>query len=164
MGDSTLSASVRLLIVDDHAVVRAGFSSVLRGQVGLDVVGSVQNGEQVLTLLQRSSVDVLLLDLHMPGMSGVEILLALQKFPCPPRAIILSSFDPMKKFVGQSRPEPWGISARTPPAVRSSKPFVPCTREAATSLNGSWIGSPNANLGRVSVRASLKFWKWSQRA
>ncbi len=94
MGDSTLSASVRLLIVDDHAVVRAGFSSVLRGQVGLDVVGSVQNGEQVLTLLQRSSVDVLLLDLHMPGMSGVEILLALQKFPCPPRAIILSSFEP----------------------------------------------------------------------
>jgi DNA-binding NarL/FixJ family response regulator len=93
MGD-LLSASVRLLIVDDHAVVRAGFSSVLRGQVGLDVVGSVQNGEQVLTLLKSCSVDVLLLDLHMPGMSGIETLLALQELPCPPQAIILSSFEP----------------------------------------------------------------------
>ncbi len=41
MADSTLSRPIRLLIVDDHAVVRAGFSSVLSGQLGLEVVGSV---------------------------------------------------------------------------------------------------------------------------
>src|SRR5260370_8661008 len=99
MGDSTLSASVRLLIVDDHAVVRAGFSSVLRGQVGLEVVGSVQNGAQVLTLLQRSSVDVFVLDLHMTGRSGVKILLALKKFPSPPRTLYLASFHPDVKIV-----------------------------------------------------------------
>ncbi len=94
MGDVTLSASIRLLIVDDHAVVRAGFGSVLRRQAGLDVVGSVQSGEEALTFLERCSVEVLLLDLHMPGMSGIETLLASQELPCPPNVIVLSSFEP----------------------------------------------------------------------
>jgi len=94
MGDLTLSTSVRLLIVDDHAVVRAGFSSVLRRQVGVDVVGTVQSGEEALMFLERCSVEVLLLDLHMPGMSGIETLLALQELPCPPKVIVLSSFEP----------------------------------------------------------------------
>jgi PleD family two-component response regulator len=72
MGDLTLNGSIRILIVDDHAVVRAGFSSVLRSQAGLEVVGSVQSGEEVLTFLESCPVEVLLLDLHMPGMSGIE--------------------------------------------------------------------------------------------
>ena len=94
MGDLTLSASIRLLIVDDHAVVRAGFVSVLRRQVGLSVLSSVQSGEEALTFLARCPVDVLLLDLHMPGMSGIETLLALQRLPAPPNVIVLSSFEP----------------------------------------------------------------------
>src|ERR1700730_5013458 len=94
MGDLTPSASIRLLILDDHAVVRAGFSSVLRRQVGLSILGSVQSGEDALAFLARCPVDVLLLDLHMPGMSGIETLLALQSLPCPPKVIVLSSFEP----------------------------------------------------------------------
>ena len=94
MGYLTLSASIRLLIVDDHAVVRAGFSSVLRRQVGLSVVSSVQSGEEALTFLARCPVDVLFLDLHMPGMSGVETLLILQRLPAPPNVVVLSSFEP----------------------------------------------------------------------
>jgi two-component system, NarL family, response regulator len=89
-----LKTSIRLLVVDDQTVVRAGFSSVLRGQVGLDVVGAVPSGEAALRFLERSAVDVLLLDLHMPTMSGVETLLTLQKLSCPPRVIVLSSFEP----------------------------------------------------------------------
>ena len=82
MADLTLSTPIRLLIVDDHAVVRAGFSSVLRRQLGLEVVGSVPSGAEALTFLARCPVDVLLLDLHMPGMSGIETLLALQGLSC----------------------------------------------------------------------------------
>jgi DNA-binding NarL/FixJ family response regulator len=94
MGDLTLSTSIRLLIVDDHAVVRAGFSNVLRRQAGLSVVGSVQSGEEALTFLVRCPADVLLLDLHMPGMGGIETLLALQRLAGPPKVIVLSSFEP----------------------------------------------------------------------
>ncbi len=94
MADSTLSAPIRLLVVDDHAVVRAGFSSVLRHQEGLEVVGSVQSGEDALTFLERCPVDVLLLDLHMPGMSGIKTLMASRELPCPPQVIVLSSCEP----------------------------------------------------------------------
>src|SRR5690349_11940749 len=78
MGDPALSASCRLLIVDDHEVVRAGFSTVLRRQVGLSVVGSVQSGEEALAFLARCPVDVVLLDLHMDGISGIDTLIAIQ--------------------------------------------------------------------------------------
>jgi len=94
MQDLTQRTSIRLLIVDDHAVVRAGFSSVLRTQVGLEVVGTVQSGEEALALLERCPVDVLLLDLHMPQTSGIETLIVLRKRRCPPHVIILSSFEP----------------------------------------------------------------------
>ena len=94
MGDVAPNATIRILIVDDHAVVREGFSSVLRRQAGLAVVGSVQSGEEALTFLSRCPVEVLLLDLHMPGIGGVETLLALQKLACPPNTIVLSSFEP----------------------------------------------------------------------
>lgn len=94
MGSFPLRTSIRLLIVDDQTVVRAGFSSVLRSQVGMDVVGAVPSGEEALRFLEHSAVDVLLLDLHMPTMSGIETLLSLQKLSCPPRVIILSSFEP----------------------------------------------------------------------
>jgi two-component system, NarL family, response regulator len=94
MADLTLSAPVKILIVDDHAVVREGFSSVLRRQVGLAVVGSVQSGVEALAFLKRCPVDVLLLDLHMPGMSGLETLLAVRGIPSPPKVIVLSSLEP----------------------------------------------------------------------
>src|SRR5450631_161914 len=94
MGNFPLQASIRILIVDDQAVVRAGFSSVLRGQAGLIVLGAVPSGEEALRFLAGRAVDVLLLDLHMPTMSGVETLHTLQRLSCPPRVIILSSFEP----------------------------------------------------------------------
>jgi len=94
MADPTLSAPIRLLIVDDHAVVRAGFSGVLNRQMGLEVVGSLQSGAEALSFLERCPVDVLLLDLHMPGMSGIETIQALQGLSCPPKVIVISSFEP----------------------------------------------------------------------
>ena len=93
-GDLTLRARIRVLIVDDHDVVRAGFNSVLRRQAGLIVVGSVQSGEEALTFLEPFTVDIVLLDLHMPGMSGIKTLLALQRLPSPPSVIVLSSLEP----------------------------------------------------------------------
>jgi len=87
-------ASIKILIVDDQAVVREGFSSVLRSQEGLSVLGAVAGGEAAMRFLAHCAVDVMLLDLHMPAMSGIEILLALQGLACPPQVIILSSFEP----------------------------------------------------------------------
>jgi DNA-binding NarL/FixJ family response regulator len=84
---------IRLLIVDDHPVVRAGLSSMLCKQPGLKLFGAAAGAEEALALLEHSPADVVLLDLRMPKMSGIEVLPILLKLPSPPRVIILSSFE-----------------------------------------------------------------------
>jgi two-component system, NarL family, response regulator len=81
------------VIVDDQEVVREGFSSVLSREVSLTLVGCLPNGEEALLFLQHNPVDVVLLDLNMPGMSGIETQQAVQSFPSPPRIVILSSLE-----------------------------------------------------------------------
>lgn len=86
-------AAVRVLIVDDHPVVRAGLASLLRRQAGVKLSGAAHSGEEALKLLDRSYVDVVLLDLRMPSVSGIDLLNAMKQHENPPRAIILSSYE-----------------------------------------------------------------------
>ena len=84
---------IRILIVDDHPVIRAGLRSMLGTQAELEVVGSAASGEEALSKLSQAQPDVLLLDLRMHGMSGVETLLALRRGAHDARVIILTSFE-----------------------------------------------------------------------
>jgi DNA-binding NarL/FixJ family response regulator len=84
---------VRVLIVDDHPVVRAGLASLLRRQPGVKLSGAAHSGEEALEVLKRTSVDVILLDLRMPAINGIDLLNLLNAEPNPPRAIILSSYE-----------------------------------------------------------------------
>jgi two-component system NarL family response regulator len=84
---------IRILIVDDHPVVRAGLASMLGTQVELQVVGSASSGEEALTMIQRDFPDVVLLDLRMPGMNGVDTLLAIKRAGISVRVIILTSYE-----------------------------------------------------------------------
>jgi two-component system, NarL family, response regulator len=82
-----------ILIVDDHPVVVAGLTSMLGTQQGLQVLGSATSGEEALEFLRAKPADLLLLDLRMPGMSGVDTLLALKREKINTRVIILSSHE-----------------------------------------------------------------------
>lgn len=87
------SASIRILIVDDHPVVRAGLASMLSTQPSLKVVGSASSGEEAIQMLQVQEVDLALLDLRMPGMNGIETLKAMKQSRLCTRFLILTSYE-----------------------------------------------------------------------
>ncbi|NWG05176.1 MAG: response regulator transcription factor [Chloroflexi bacterium] len=74
-----MSDPIRILIVDDHAVVRKGLAMVLRLEAGLEVVGEAENGRAGLEAAQRLQPDIVLVDLVMPEMDGQEMALTLRK-------------------------------------------------------------------------------------
>jgi two-component system, NarL family, response regulator len=93
MAPDLRSSPIRILIVDDHPVVLAGLTSMLSTQPDFEVVGSASGGEEALQVLAAQSADIVLLDLRMPGMSGIETLLALKAGRINVRSIILTSFE-----------------------------------------------------------------------
>jgi two-component system NarL family response regulator len=84
---------IRILIVDDHPVVLAGLTSMLGTQSGIEVVGSASSGEEAMEMLRVKVADLLLLDLRMPGMSGIDTLHALKRSKNNARVVILTSFE-----------------------------------------------------------------------
>ena len=84
---------IRILIADDHPVVRDGLAGVIEEQDDMAVVGQAGTGPEALALYREHCPDVTLMDLRMPGMSGVETITAIRRqFPAA-RAIILTTYD-----------------------------------------------------------------------
>ncbi|HEY9435061.1 MAG TPA: response regulator transcription factor [Blastocatellia bacterium] len=87
------TANIRIMIIDDHPVVRAGLESMLSTQPDMDVVASASSGREALALLETITPDVILMDLRMSGMSGLDAIRAINLRPDPPRILVLTSFD-----------------------------------------------------------------------
>lgn len=84
--------TIRLLVVDDHALFRAGLISLLQDMDDLQVVGQAGDGLEALGLIPETKPDVILLDVNMPRMSGVETVKAIRKLPQDeqPRVLMLT--------------------------------------------------------------------------
>ncbi|MEV4482467.1 response regulator transcription factor [Micromonospora coxensis] len=86
--------TVRVVIVDDQALVRAGFRMVLDSQPDLAVVGEAIDGADALRVLARTEADVVVMDVRMPTMDGVEATRRIcRDHPAGPRVLVLTTFD-----------------------------------------------------------------------
>ena len=83
---------IRVALVDDHQLVRQGIRALLELDGGFQVVAEAADGEQALALLRRGGVDVLLLDLRMPRLGGIEVLRALAGEGIRIDTIVLTTF------------------------------------------------------------------------
>jgi len=80
----------RILIVDDHALVRSGIRLLVESLDGVEVVAETGDGLEALELVQCHRPDILLLDLTLPGLNGLELLERMRELPDMPRVIVLS--------------------------------------------------------------------------
>lgn len=90
---------IRVFVVDDHALVRAGMRMILSGEVDIEVVGEADCGEEALPLIRKLKPDVVLCDLHLPGVSGLELTERILKGDHGTRVIVVSVLEdgPMPK-------------------------------------------------------------------
>jgi DNA-binding NarL/FixJ family response regulator len=85
--------SIRVLICDDQALVRAGFRAIVEAQPDIEVVGEAENGAEAVALAQRRAPDVILMDIRMPVLDGVEATRRLVAGGLPARILVLTTFD-----------------------------------------------------------------------
>jgi DNA-binding NarL/FixJ family response regulator len=84
---------IRVLVADDHAIVRTGIRHVLEGEPGFEVVGEAATGAEALALAERLRPDVAVLDLSMPGGSGLRVAAELRRLAPETHILILSMHD-----------------------------------------------------------------------
>ncbi len=85
--------AIKILIADDHAVLRSGLRLLLQSQDDMVVVGEASGGAQVLALLEELKPDLILLDLSMPGLGGLEMLPLIRRAVPQVRILILTMHD-----------------------------------------------------------------------
>jgi two-component system, NarL family, response regulator LiaR len=88
-----MTAPIRLILVDDHAILRQGTAELLRREMDLAVVGEAGNGHEALTLVDQLHPDVVVMDIRMPGMSGVEATSQIHSTWPTIRILVLSAYD-----------------------------------------------------------------------
>ena len=84
---------IRVVIADDQELVREGFRMIIEREEDLEVVGQAGDGQAAIELARSASPDVLLMDLRMPKMDGLEATRRILAAPGPPRILVLTTFD-----------------------------------------------------------------------
>lgn len=84
---------MRILIVDDHTLVRAGLSRLLMGFAGIEVVAEASTADEAIVQYRQQLPDLVLMDLSLPGRSGLDALDTLRQMADPPRVVMMSMHD-----------------------------------------------------------------------
>jgi two-component system, NarL family, nitrate/nitrite response regulator NarL len=85
--------TITVLLVDDHIIVRKGIGALLRKETSFQIVGEASNGEEGLALVRELQPGVMVLDIVMPGIDGLEVLRRMQESQLPTRVVILTGYS-----------------------------------------------------------------------
>lgn len=96
-----MKKNLRIVLAEDHALVRAGFRALLQSLNGIEVVAEAENGTEALELIERHLPDVVLMDIAMPGLNGLEAAARAAKI-APEVKIIILSMHANEEYVLQS--------------------------------------------------------------
>ena len=150
---------IKVFIVDDHALVRTGFRLILAQHPDIEIVGEADSGEEALPQIRRLKPDVLLCDLHLPGISGLEVTERVVRGDYGTRVIMVSVLEdgPMPRrlleagacgYVGKA-----GDAAELVRAVREvarGKKYLANAIAQGMALSG--IGGDDQRIGRSRLR------------
>lgn len=89
----SMNSKIRVLLVDDHPIVRAGIRTLLSSHPNIEVVGETSDGTKVIPMVGELSPDVLVLDVQLPGLNGVEIARQIKSAQIPVQVLALSAHD-----------------------------------------------------------------------
>ena len=93
MNRHEMDGPIRVLIADDHPVVRSGLRALIETETGMEVVGDAADGKEAIEKAGQLLPDIVLLDLMMPGVSGLEAIKGIQKYDSDIHILVLTSFD-----------------------------------------------------------------------
>ena len=91
---------IRLIIADDHPVIRDGIKSIIDNEKDISMVGFAANGDELLKMLEKTEVDIILMDINMPGMNGIEATKTVKKKYPHTKVLCFSQYDE-KRFIKQ---------------------------------------------------------------
>ena len=126
----TTTSRVKVLVVDDHALVREGICALLSLQRDMQVVGVAENGKEALTMVEELAPDIVVMDLRMPEMNGLE---ATRRICCTPhhaKVLILSQYDDRENVVASKGAGAWdlipkqSVSGQLVSAIRAASQAV----------------------------------------
>jgi DNA-binding NarL/FixJ family response regulator len=108
---------VRVLLVDDDALVRAGLRMILSSAEDLKVVGEADDGARAVAVVRQHRPDVVLMDIRMPEMDGITATAALRRLEAPPQIIVLTTYQADEQVLSALRAGASGFLVKdTPPA------------------------------------------------
>ena len=125
---------VRILLVDDDALVRAGLRMILSSAEDLEVVGEVDDGVRAVAAVREHRPDVVLMDIRMPELDGISATAAVRRLDAPPQVIVLTTFQADEQVLSALRAGAAGFLLKdTPPAEIVAAVRVVASGEAMLS-------------------------------